>query len=493
MVRIQQSLKSAATCGKDHTNMVLDGEISHHSYNSGTRSYEKRRLRCPYHEDLLPNFKQFSRKLKKYKGKIERFSINKVMLPPSFFSTRIMSVLNENITNITSLELNLSMNVFFGSEDGYNAAAKLLSKSMKKHLELSYVNLTSTGLGGNNEALKLVLEGVKDINNFIMEDHEGFTTMANFLEKKKNSITVFSMDGMHLAEGDNAKANVKALEQCLKKNTTLEQLSLASNNLGSNDRIFSTVMSGMQGSTSLVYVDLSSNEIRRMPTVKLLAKYLRNNSSLVGLDLSFNKLPTKSADVLIKALKKNTTLEDLCLANNNIGDKSVESFTDMLQNNSTLKSLDLQGNNLKIQTGRKGMFKALCDTTSLDAIANSSNHTCRVVIAGKNYGGTHEEELNKINALENDGEKIRYKVVLALCQMNKELYDPRMFDDIPLELMPRVLELIQLQIGCNGYGEGITKVVTKKRSSKDSDHLSKLYECYPSLASLPLTLCPRTW
>lgn len=383
--------------------------------------------------------------------------------------------------------LNLSLNVLFGSEDGYNAAAKLLSKSMKKHPELSYVNLTSTGLGANDEALKLVLEGVKDINNFIMEDREGFTTMTNFLEKKKNSITAFSMDGMHLAEGDNAKANVKVLEQCLEKNTTLEQLSLASNKLGSNDRIFSTVMSGMKVNSSLVYVDLSSNEIRRMPTVKLLAKYLRNNSSLIGLDLRFNKLPTKSADVLVKALKKNTTLEDLCLANNNIGDKSVESFTDMLQKNSTLKSLDLQGNNLKVQTGRKGMFKALCDTTSLDAIANNSNHTCRIIIAGKNYGGTCEEELNKINALENEGEKIRYKVVLALCQMNKELYDPRTFDDIPLELMPRVLELIQLEIGCNGYGEGITKVITKKRSSKEGDHLSKLYDAihqWPAFPSL---------
>jgi len=97
-----------------------------------------------------------------------------------------------------------------------------------------------------------------------------------------------------------------------------------------------SVMLSMQGSTALVYVDLSNNKIRRMPMMKLLAKYLRNNSSLIGLDLRFNKLPTKSADVLMKALKKNTTLEDLCLANNNIGDKSVESFTDMLQNNSTL-------------------------------------------------------------------------------------------------------------------------------------------------------------
>jgi hypothetical protein len=187
MVRIQHSLKAAKLRGDEDNAMVLDGEILHYTY--GGYPFERKRLRCPYHEDLLPNFKRFANKLKKYKGKIERFNINKVMLPPSFFSNRIMSVLNENITTIISLELvdvdlknsdvesiskfikknvslevlNLSTNVLFGSEDGYNAAAKLLSKSMKKHPELSYVNLTSTGLGVNNEALKLVLEGVKDI------------------------------------------------------------------------------------------------------------------------------------------------------------------------------------------------------------------------------------------------------------------------------------------------------------------------------------------
>ena len=56
-------------------------------------------------------------------------------------------------------------------------------------------------------------------------------------------------------------------------------------------------------------------------------------------------------------------------------------------------------------------------------IANNSNHTCNLILAGSNYAGSNEEEFRKINALENEGEKIRYKVVLTLCVLNKDLYD----------------------------------------------------------------------
>ena len=262
------------------------------------------------------------------------------------------------------------------------------------------------------------------------------------------------------------------MKECLERNTTLEQLSLSSNHLGNaKGRVLSTVMSGMKSSVSLVYVDLSSNDIRRMPSIKLVAKYLASNPSLVGLDLSNNFMPAKSASVLMQSLKTNTTLQQLYLRNNRISDKSVPSFTDALHNNTTLRSLDLQYNNLRVQTGRKVMIKALCDTTSLDSIVNS-NHTCSIVIAGRNYGGTFEEELGKINALENEGEKIRYKVVLAKKQ-NKELINNRMFDDVPLELIPRVLELVQQEIGCHGYGEGIVKSVKKRNTI---NRLSNLYE-----------------
>ena len=445
------------------------------------------------------------------------------MVPnPTFFSTKIVPVLNANITTITTLELedcnlkpmdvgalstfvkknkslevlNLSQNELFDTECGDgNHAAKLLAKAMKNHPELSFVNLSNTGIGSNqpdnnitNEALKILLDGSKGIKNLMIGgnkfDSEGLGIIKNFLQRK-NSISLLSMESAGIAGvpyNDTTKA--KVLKECLEnKNTTVEQLCLRSNDLGNyNDRVLSKVLSGIKGSESLLYVDLSCNDIRRMPSIKLVAKFLARNPSLIELNLNNNGIPTKSADVLIQSLKKNTNLEHLYLRLNSITDKNVPAFTDALHNNTTLRTLDLMGNNLRVQTGRKGMIKALCDMSSLDSVVNS-NHTCSVIVSGNNYGGTFEVELNKINALENEGEKIRYKVNLAKTQ-NKDFVDTHTFDDVPLELMPKLLEMVQQEIGCKGYGEGIVKSVKKRNKI---NRLSNIYEAihqWPAFPSL---------
>jgi hypothetical protein len=70
---------------------------------------------------------------------------------------------------------------------------------------------------------------------------------------------------------------------------------------------------------------------------------------------------------------------------------------------------------------------------------------------------TQEDEMKNINALAlvNEGMKIRYKVVLALFMTNPNLFNPRGFDDVPLELMPRLLEIAQQDLGHDGFGEEI--------------------------------------
>lgn len=292
------------------------------------------------------------------------------------------------------------------------------------------------------------------------------------------------MDSLGIGKGDNAKSNAKLLKQCLEKNATLEQLCLGSNSFGLSDRVLSTVLSGIKSSALLTHLDLSGNEIRRMPSVKLLAKYLSSKSqTLIELNLNNNSIPGKPAIIIMQALKKNTTLEHLSLRRNNITDQSVPAITDLLTHNTTLRSLDLFNNNFKVKGGRKTLLNALCDPTSLDSITNNSNHTCSLTIVGRNYGGTHETELTKMNTLENEGQTIRYKVVFAMCKLNKELYNPRIFDDVPLELMPKLLELVQQEVGCKGFGNGIVDSVKKRNTI---NRLNRLYETIHQWPSFPL-------
>lgn len=67
-------------------------------------------------------------------------------------------------------------------------------------------------------------------------------------------------------------------------------------------------------------------------------------------------------------------------------------------------------------------------------------------MGGKVLGTSDEGLLRKIQSLENEGLKIRLKVVLALTEKNKGLFDVQRFSSVPLELMPRLFELIQQKV-----------------------------------------------
>ena len=72
------------------------------------------------------------------------------------------------------------------------------------------------------------------------------------------------------------------------------------------------------------------------------------------------------------------------------------------------------------------VLDTMCDATSLQSIVES-NHVCQLFLARNNNGvyETHERDLRNINALENEGAKIRYKVVLSMFKLNhNDLFNP---------------------------------------------------------------------
>ena len=85
-----------------------------------------------------------------------------------------------------------------------------------------------------------MLEGSKELNSLIIDDNafdsEGLDVVSNFLQKKNNAITVLSIERMGIAKGEkeDSIAMAKVLKQNLQKNTTLEQLCLGSNLLGTS-------------------------------------------------------------------------------------------------------------------------------------------------------------------------------------------------------------------------------------------------------------------
>ncbi len=125
-----------------------------------------------------------------------------------------------------------------------------------------------------------------------------------------------------------------------------------------------------------------------------------------------------------------------------------------------LKWLNLMYNNVT-EAGKKNVLKALYDPTSMDSIIES-NHICipytydtgNLMLAAQRP--LIESEVFLINNWDiSIKQKIRQKVILALCGVDGSLFDLSHFNELPLQLMPRVLELIQkhTEISTKRYNE----------------------------------------
>ena len=172
----------------------------------------------------------------------------------------------------------------------------------------------------------------------------------------------------------------------------------------------------------------------------------------------------------------------ILLNGNKISDSDTLLLASALENNTHLKQLDLRNTNIT-EEGEKILLKAMFDPTSMDSIIGS-NHTCQIFTYDINNPTAIdqrpplEREVFMINGWEvNIQQKIREKLVLALCGVDGGLFDLSSLNDLPLGVMPRVLELIQ-------------KHTTMRRSSKPPIQLEKdaLTRLFHTLRSWELPL-----
>ena len=91
-------------------------------------------------------------------------------------------------------------------------------------------------------------------------------------------------------------------------------------------------------------------------------------------------------------------------------------------------------------------------------------------------------------------------------EVDKELYNPRSFDKVPLEMMPHLLEMLQQRIGFNSFGKDVApkgmnmdvdggnwgkwnplsrKWEKRAKTTKENESLSRVYEVIMSWQSLP--------
>jgi len=180
--------------------------------------------------------------------------------------------------------------------------------------------------------------------------------------------------------------------------------------------------------------------------VAILGNILEGCKRLDNLSITKCNFGSGGVDLLADFISSNHSTKCLVLVRNNLSDNDALVLSSALKENTNLQWLKLEHNDIT-EEGEKKLLKALYDPTSMDSIIES-NHTCLPFTVELSNSSTRpflELELFMTNMNDDISikQKIRKKVVLALCGVEGELFDLSHFNDLPLGVMPRVLELIQ--------------------------------------------------
>jgi len=162
-------------------------------------------------------------------------------------------------------------------------------------------------------------------------------------------------------------------------------------------------------------------------------------------------LKSECVGIISEFISKNYPTETIMLNYNKISDNDTVLLASAIKMNTNLRQLDVRDNDIT-EEGEKILLKALFDPTSMDSVVDS-NHMCMTYtydisnasLISQRQRPLLETEVFKI-ILDDDmsiQKKIRKKVVLALSGVYGCHFDLSHFNDLPLQLMPRVLELIQ--------------------------------------------------
>ena len=146
---------------------------------------------------------------------------------------------------------------------------------------------------------------------------------------------------------------------CLMNNTTLIELNLSSNKI--TDEKVVRLAEAIKMNTTLQSLDISHNTLS-YNGISSISDCLKFNSTLCKLNLSSNKISDKGAERLAEAIQINTTLQELNISMNKITDEGILRLLEAIKVNTTLQSLDLSHNTI-YDSGMSSISDCLINST----------------------------------------------------------------------------------------------------------------------------------
>lgn len=212
----------------------------------------------------------------------------------------------------------------------HDAGAKHIAAAVSQHQTLKSVCLAQNRL--SNVGLSYIIESLRcsdvcelDLRTNLI-DSNGAKLIGSYLTET-DTLKKIVLDGNHNIQSEGAKE----IALSLIKNSSLEQLSLRSCGIGKTGaERFATCLA--QNATIQV-LDLCGNPEVGDDAVELICRGLKENRSLLKLNLSCCGLGDEGCAHLAEALLQNDTLTHLWLQKNEIGDGGIVPLGETLQQN----------------------------------------------------------------------------------------------------------------------------------------------------------------
>ncbi len=155
--------------------------------------------------------------------------------------------------------------------------------------------------------------------------------------------------------------NINGIADALKENDSLVELDLSRIKIGASG--WKELADSLREHPSLKRLRLDEANVGDVGAIAI-AELLKQNSTIRDLNLGGNNIGDSGSIALADALKHNTALHDLSLHNNKIGNVGAIAFADVLKENHTLKDLIFYQNQVSAE-GAEALAQALEINTTL--------------------------------------------------------------------------------------------------------------------------------
>ena len=222
----------------------------------------------------------------------------------------------------------------------------------------------------NDNEVEMITQGLAD-------QKEGAGPPLNKLSLRQNSI------------GNRGASSFTAW---LATNTSLEELDVSKNQIGSSGAVALLSGVGQNQDTKLRMLNLAHNEIWDLGD----GSFFVSNKSLKLLSLEGNFIHDEGVSAIANGIgnNPNTKLEKLLLGWNGIGDVGVQSLAQMLEVNQSLRTIGLAENEIT-SSGARAILSALASNTTLRDIAGLYHNQIErkfIVVAIKRLLHAHSEQ-----------------------------------------------------------------------------------------------------